>query len=146
MTSLIMLMKLSSAQKNWGGKVAVKVPRLTCGPPITKRPLGCRWYMVSSSRYPLGIMAFTTCSFRQWRISSKLTPSSCCTETTTVWTRSGTMAPRSCLYWTVTWEGKTTHIRFTFSFKLLMYTYQRALETDPEVMWSTTLLNDVKLF
>lgn len=81
---------------------------LTCGPPMTKRPLGCRWYMVSSSRYPLGTTAFTTCSFRQRRISSKRMPSSCCTDTTMVWTRNGTMAPRSCLYWTVTWRRKKT--------------------------------------
>lgn len=80
--------------------------RLTCGPPMTKRPLGCRWYMVSSSRYRLGTTAFTTCSFRQWHISSRVTHSLCCTDTTMVWTRNGTMAPRSCLYCTVTCRRK----------------------------------------
>lgn len=74
----------------------------TWGPPMTKRPLGCRWYMVSSSKYTEGTTALMIFSFRASLISSRQISSSCCTETTMVWTRTGITAPRSWRYCTVT--------------------------------------------
>uniref|UniRef100_A0A7C9EIA1 Uncharacterized protein n=1 Tax=Opuntia streptacantha TaxID=393608 RepID=A0A7C9EIA1_OPUST len=59
--------------------------------------------MVFSSRYFSGITGLITCSFKSAAISSLVTVSSCWVEMSTVWTRTGTMAPFSLMYSTVTW-------------------------------------------
>ncbi|BAS92151.1 Os05g0135750 [Oryza sativa Japonica Group] len=70
---------------------------------MTKRPDGLRWKIVFSSRYCSGMTGLMTCSFRSAAISSLVTVSSCWVEMRTVWTRTGTLAPLSLRYSTVTW-------------------------------------------
>merc|ERR1711962_728098 len=68
-------------------------PASPIGPPITKLPQGLMWKTVLSSRYCLGIVVLTTFSIISALRHSKVTFSECWTETTTVWTLTGMMAP-----------------------------------------------------
>lgn len=86
-------------------------PASPWGPPITKRPLGFKWYTVRSSNRLAGITWLTTCTRRSFLRRSWVTSSSCCVEMTMVWTRKGTQAPLSSLYSTVTWNNRTGVIR-----------------------------------
>mmetsp|Transcript_1786 Transcript_1786/g.4126 ORF Transcript_1786/g.4126 Transcript_1786/m.4126 type:complete len:223 (+) Transcript_1786:217-885(+) len=91
-------------------------PASPCGPPITNRPDGLRWYTVLSSRYFSGMTGLMTCSMRSELICSVLTSSECWHEMTTVWTRTGTGTPSSSLYSHVTCvlaSGRTqSHVPF----------------------------------
>jgi len=76
---------------------------ITWGPPMTNLPDGCRWKTVWESMYCRGMTAVTTLSINCLRSCDVVTSSECCTETTTVWTRTGTHAPFSIRYSHVTW-------------------------------------------
>lgn len=67
---------------------------------------GLRWKMVFSSRYCSGMTGLMTCSFRSAAISSLVTVSSCWVEIRTVCTRTGTIAPCSLRYTTVTCQSQ----------------------------------------
>ena len=69
---------------------------------MTKRPEGLRWKMVLSSMYFAGTTGLITCSSSSSRILSLETSGACCVEMRMVCTRSGTTAPPSFLYSTVT--------------------------------------------
>ena len=65
-------------------------PASPCGPPMTKRPVGFTWIVVSpGSNISADSEGVITCSITAARISSGVASGSCCVETTTVSTRTG---------------------------------------------------------
>lgn len=94
-----------------------------------------------------GTTVLMTFSFRASLISSRQISSSCWTEMTIVCTRTGSMAPRSWRYWTVTcredeninqWNGSDTNKKRLITSQQLMWEAYLSLWVWPKP-WKSTI-------